>query len=102
MGLCSAGGLFSYRGKIMIEQFDEKEIYCRKLGHHLKFVYCRSEHEGYPCPLIFDCWHEKLDIGAYMRENFKPREVEYLIKPAPNRMASLLDLIQQARQRSAE
>lgn len=86
----------------MIDQYDNEEIYCRKLGHHLRFHYCRTEHDGNPCPLIFDCWHEKLAIGAYMRDNFNPQDVEYLVRPKPDKMVSLLELIQRAQKRASE
>ncbi len=85
-----------------MERYDQQEIYCRKLGHHLKFEYCRTEHDGKPCPLIFDCWYERIPIGDYMRENFDPKEVEYLTRPSQNRVLSLVELIQKAQQRNQD
>ncbi len=86
----------------MIDQYDHEEIYCRKLGHHLRFSYCRTEHNGKPCPLIFDCWYERIAIGDYMREHFDPEEVDYFTRPSKNRVLSLVELIQQAQQRNEE
>jgi len=80
----------------MKERYDKEEIYCRRLGHNLNFSYCRSEHNGLPCPLIFDCWYTRLDIGAYMRKNFTPDELPYLTQAAPSKMSTLLELIQKA------
>ena len=85
-----------------MERYDQQEIYCRKLGHHLKFEYCRTEHDGKPCPLIFDCWYERIPIGDYMRENFDPKEVEYLTRPSQNRVLSLVELIQKAQRRNQD
>ena len=80
----------------MIDKYDEKNIYCKKLGHQLKFIYCRTEHDGQPCPAIFDCWHHRLDIGQYMRENFNPQDLPYLSQPKQDKMFTLVELIQRA------
>ena len=80
----------------MIDKYDEKDIYCKKLGHELNFLYCRTEHDGQPCPAIFDCWHEHLPIGEYMQKNFSPQDVPYLSQPKPDKMHTLMELIQKA------
>ncbi len=84
----------------MIDQYDNEQGYCRKLGHHLEFSYCRSEHNGKPCPLIFDCWFERLPIGDFMRSHYKPEEVEYISMGKPQKVNTLLDLIAQAKERN--
>ena len=37
---------------------DERETYCRKLGHKLRFAYCRTTDGDTVCPKILDCWFE--------------------------------------------
>lgn len=83
----------------MIEKFDEKNGYCRKLGHHLNFKYCRTERGGEPCAKIFDCWYEKFDIRKFMQEHFTAESQENLTRPAPPKAHTILDLIQQAQAR---
>ena len=85
----------------MIEQYDNEQGYCRKLGHHLEFKYCRSEHHGKPCPLIFDCWFERLPIGEFMRDHYKPEDVSYITQGKPQKVNTLLDLIRQAKERNS-
>jgi hypothetical protein len=86
----------------MINQYDNEQGYCRKLGHHLKFEYCRTEHNGKPCPLIFDCWFERLPVGYFMREHYKPEEVPYITQGKPQKVDTLLDLIQKAKERAEQ
>ncbi len=84
--------------KIPIDFYDNEDLYCRKLGHHLKFEYCRKEHDGLPCPKIRDCWFEKLDIDGYLTQNFKPEEIAYIFEPPKPKISSLFELIQKAQQ----
>ncbi len=83
----------------MLEQYDSEQGYCRKLGHHLNFQYCRTERNGKPCIKIFDCWFEKFDIKTFMRENFTSEEIEALNSATPPKTNTLLNLIQQAKNR---
>ena len=83
-----------------IDAFDEKEGYCRMLGHHVPFRYCRMlPGQEIPCRRIRDCWFAALPIDAYLEKHepggVKPQE------PAP-KIASLVELIEQARQRAGQ
>lgn len=84
----------------MIESHDQKEIYCRKLGHHLTFSYCRHENMGRLCAKIKDCWWQKMDIQDFLSRNYSRDQLEHLDSPAPAKIASILELIQRARQPS--
>ena len=81
-------------------QFDNEEIYCRKLGHHLAFKYCRTEREGFPCAKIYDCWFERLPIEEFIRDNYSETEAAAISAPAAPKVATLFDLIEQAKKRS--
>ncbi len=83
----------------MDESFDSREIYCRKLGHHLTFRYCRSERNGLPCGRIKDCWFDKIPIADYLRDNYTPEDLAKITAPPPAKTATLLELIERARQR---
>ena len=84
--------------KFKVDHFDSEELYCRKLGHHLKFAYCRKEHNGLPCPKIRDCWFEKIPIDDYLTQNFTPEQIAYLFEPPEPKIASIFEIIQKAQQ----
>jgi len=83
----------------MIEKHDTEYGYCRKLGHHLHFKYCRSEQNGEPCSKILDCWFEKFDVRAYMDKHYSKLKSETHNKTLPNKTATIYDLIQKAQAR---
>ena len=82
--------------KMSIEAFDKEELYCRKLGHHLTFDYCRKEHNGLPCPKIRDCWFEKMDIDDFLSKNYEAKDIAYLFEPPKPKITSLFEIIQKA------
>lgn len=84
----------------MIEQYDSEHGYCRKLGHHLHFKYCRSESSGKPCTKILDCWFEKFDVAAFMNEYYSDWEIEQISGSVPDKTETLFDLIQKAQARN--
>ncbi len=85
--------------KIRITVFDDKEGYCRILGHHLRFSYCRSCQEGMPCFKILDCWFEKIDVQKFIEENYSAEEIERFLQTPKPKMQTLMTLIQRAQER---
>ena len=75
----------------MIEKHDTEYGYCRKLGHHLHFKYCRSEQNGEPCGKIQDCWFEKFDVRTYMDEHYPELKAQLLKRTIPNKTATIYD-----------
>jgi hypothetical protein len=84
---------------IRIAVFDEKAGYCRILGHHLRFSYCRSCREGLPCFKILDCWFEKFDVRTFIEENFSSEEIGQFLSPPKPKVQTLMTLIRQAQER---
>jgi len=84
----------------MIERYDEIAGYCRKLGHHLAFGYCRRVNQGLPCPLVRDCWFERLPILEFLAGHYTPAELDRLAAPAPGKLASILSVLERARSAS--
>ncbi len=82
------------------ERFDERTIYCRKLGHDLSFAYCRREAQGLPCKKILDCWFTSFDIRGYLEKNYRPGELTHIFAPLRPKMSILVDLIKQAQDRT--
>ena len=78
---------------------------CRRLGQEVAFGYCRLESGGKPCRLILDCWWERFDVRSFLQAHL-PEEAMAQVEhastaPPPSKVLSLLDLIQQARDRLA-
>ena len=82
-----------------ITAHDARQGYCRRLGHHVAFEYCRKGSGDLPCRGVFDCWFETFDITAFMREHFTEEQLGRIIAPPPPKMATLIELIAQAKQR---
>ncbi|MFZ1983048.1 MAG: hypothetical protein WAU91_01465 [Desulfatitalea sp.] len=81
--------------------FDDLERRCPRLGSAVRFGYCRScEEDRRPCFKVLDCWWEQFDVAAYFRQSLSQEVFERLAcPPAPNKVASLVELIQKARER---
>ena len=83
----------------MIEQEDGRRLRCPRLGHEVCFKYCRTQESDRLCSRILDCWWERFEVEAFLRENLSPGEVERLLASRPRaKMSTILDLIAQARQ----
>ena len=86
----------------MLVQYDNEEIYCRKLGHHLTFKYCRTEREGLPCAKVLDCWFENIPIEEFVRSNYSEAEIAAITAPPKPKVATLFDLIAEAKKRNSK
>jgi hypothetical protein len=82
-----------------IDAHDERTGYCRMLGHHLPFGYCRTGTGNLPCSKILDCWFETFDIRAFIQEHFTKEEIESFTAPPKPKVHTILDLIEQAKRR---
>jgi hypothetical protein len=82
-----------------ITENDARKNYCPMLGHELTFSYCRSPGDTVPCRKIIQCWWEMFDVEAYMAEHFNQETIKTINQPAKDKMATLYDLIQQAKNR---
>ncbi len=81
---------------------DSLEQRCPRLGGPVTFKYCRQNGEGQkPCFKIMDCWWESFDVRTYLQEILPESDFKVLMnaKP-PAKIASLIDLIEQAKQRN--
>ena len=79
-----------------IERYDQLEGYCRRLGHHLGFGYCRKAGDGLPCPLVRDCWFESFPVEDFLAENFS--EAQLAAAPPPGKLATLLSILGRVRE----
>ena len=78
---------------------------CRRLGQEVTFGYCRQETGGKPCRLILDCWWERFDVRSFLQVHLSQEDMAQVeqaaASPPPSKVLSLLDMIQQARDRLA-
>jgi hypothetical protein len=81
----------------MIDDHDREQGYCRKLGHHLAFGYCRRVNQGLPCALARDCWFERFAVEQFLEENYTGEELACASAPAPGKLATLLEAVLRAR-----
>ncbi len=83
----------------MIASHDREEGYCRKLGHHLAFGYCRRADQGLPCALARDCWFERFPVAEFLEEHYTGEELARSAAPAPGKLETLLGALGRARGR---
>ena len=88
----------------MLNEHDQDVLpRCPRLGHELTFGYCRQETAGKPCRLILDCWWEQFDVRAFLQAHLSEEGMAQVERagasPPPSKVLSLLDIVQQARDR---
>jgi len=84
----------------MNESLDDNRSYCRMLGHYVPFRYCRTVNETLPCRKIKDCWFERMDIENFIGENYTDVEIERIFTVPSQKITTLVDLINKARNNS--
>jgi hypothetical protein len=86
----------------MVEEHDDRQRRCPRLGGAVSFRYCRScEENQQPCFKIMDCWWEAFDITAYVEANFSEELCRKLAETRPKpKVNQLLELIEAAKRRA--
>lgn len=82
--------------KTEIQNYDGQEIYCRKLGHHLHFEYCRQEKQSLPCAAVKRCWNSRIPVEEFLACSFPQADVSYLNEPHIPKINTILDIIRKA------
>lgn len=81
---------------MMLTRYDELEIYCRMLGHPLKFSYCRSTGNNVPCPRIEECWQGRIPIREFLEYHFDEELIRRLSDPPKPKITTIIEMIEQA------
>lgn len=82
---------------------EDYKIRCPRLGHMIHFAYCRVENNRLPCFKTLDCWFEHFEVEEHLRQELTIEEWEEIFNRSPKgKMSSLLELIEQAKQRNKE
>jgi hypothetical protein len=79
--------------------YDDYTARCPMLGHLVPFTYCMAPGSDLPCRKILDCWHERMDIAAFLKENLSPEGIESITAPPKPKVVQLLELVQRAKTR---
>ena len=85
-----------------ISQHDRRERRCPRLGHEVPFSYCRAPGSAEPCRKILDCWWEIFEVEAFVRTHYGDEAIARIAQPLPNKVLSLVELIERARKAAAE
>jgi hypothetical protein len=75
---------------------------CPTLGHDVPFSYCRAPAAPLPCRRILDCWWETFDVEAFVRTHFSEDQIRTILAPRPDKVATIVELIERARQRRSD
>jgi hypothetical protein len=78
-------------------QHDQRRRHCPMLGHEISLCYCRAPAAPLPCGKIFDCWWEHFDVVGFMKDHFTQQQVEQILSSRPDRVTTILGLIEKAR-----
>lgn len=83
----------------MLADHDERIRRCPRLGHEVGFKYCRTQEGQRPCANILNCWWERFNVTAFLRDELPPEEYASLIFPPPPtpKVDHILELIQKAK-----
>ena len=83
----------------IIPPTDDQTIRCPRLGHQISFSFCRYENQGLPCFKTLDCWHTHFPVETHLRAALTSEQWEKVFnRPLDPKMASLLELIERAKE----
>jgi hypothetical protein len=80
-----------------INDYDEHQSHCPRLGHIIHFGYCRSCQNKLPCFKIMDCWYMQVPIEEFLTTHFNADEIQNILSPPKPKLLSILELIEAAK-----
>ncbi len=88
----------------MINEHDNLECRCKRLGHMVSFRYCRTQEAESICPQILNCWWERFDVASFLKANLTDVDYAKLATPNPPKpkIQSIMELIETAKKRVSE
>ncbi len=84
-----------------MNRYDDKKIYCRRLGHHVAFSYCRQASSGMVCRGIVDCWFERIPIREYLEQHFTTEQLRVVFQPPKPKVSQILDIVARVKDQAA-
>jgi len=87
----------------MTPEHDARERRCPRLGHEVRFAYCRTQAHNSLCSRICDCWWEQFDVERFLRDTGKAEQLDRLLADsAKPKVLSLVELIDQAKKNASK
>ena len=84
-------------GKIKEITDINREIYCRKLGHHLPMSYCLSPGQHLFCSSFRNCWFSGIDVDTVLSAGFSAEEIEEAERPSAPKITNIMSIIEKYR-----
>ncbi|MGD0276107.1 MAG: hypothetical protein ABSB79_08625 [Syntrophales bacterium] len=90
----------SRKDTINDQHFDELEIRCPKLGHEVRFAYCRLEAVDLPCSRAISCWQSRVPVEDALRTSMNEEEwTRFRSNQPKDRLSTILDVMTAAGRR---
>jgi hypothetical protein len=77
-----------------IDEFDEQQRHCPRMGHVIHFGYCRCCQNKLPCYKLMDCWYMQVPIHEFMAEHFSKDEIRAILTPPKSKLLSIVELVE--------
>ena len=79
-----------------IETHDEQTIWrCPMLGGPVPFRHCRKVNDGLPCRQIIGCWGGRIELAAFLNENYSREELERALgAPKKSRIDTIIETLE--------
>jgi hypothetical protein len=80
--------------------YEHLETRCPRLGGEVTFAYCETEGGDLPCPRILACWEPHFPVEVYLRGKLTQTQWDACFdRPAKDKVATLIELIEAAKKR---
>jgi len=79
-----------------IEEYDDRQLRCPKMGDYVPFKYCRTCGKPF-CHMIVNCWAVKVDIGNFLAENYEAETIHESMKKPAGRVKNIIELTEKYR-----
>ncbi len=89
---------------IPLTQFDTwEQLRCPQLGEPARFAYCRRMNGDLPCPKLYSCWGERINLDFYLRVNFEHDDLVRIFQtPSRGRMDTVFDTLNRVLEEKAK
>lgn len=78
--------------------FDHLETRCPRLGHMVKFSYCRKEGGTLPCSRVIQCWQGFFSVVEYLEKIMGREKMENVFSMKPKeKVVSILEIVEKVR-----
>ncbi len=78
---------------------EDLAIRCPRLGHQVRFAYCRSENLGLPCSKALVCWQPHFLVAEYLSQELNTDQWQKAFaEPPKQKIVHLFDLIRKAQE----